>query len=85
MHGGAIGQWVDIVTSAVILSFLRGKTHVSVDLSVDYLDAIDIGSNLILKAILIKATKKYAFTECHLMNERGKLLATGYHKKIFIT
>ena len=86
IHGGAFMTWVDIVTTTAIVALDPHKRVMSVSLSLtqDFLNAGKEGEPLFMKAIIRKLGKTIAFTECIMMNEKGKVLSTATHKKAFV-
>jgi acyl-coenzyme A thioesterase 13 len=83
LHGGATSTLVDIMGTLALLAKDHKRGGVSIDLNVSFLNAAPLGSKIICKGAVLKLGKNLGFTEVEILNEEGKIIATGRHTKAF--
>ena len=85
IHGGAMVTWLDCLTSLAIFAFDKSDRmeSVSLNMTADFMNAAS-QKPLLFKVIVRKIGKMIAFTECEILDEKFKLLASCTHKKAFI-
>ena len=85
VHGGAIATWVDCLTSLCIYSFdPTQRWSVSINMTTDYVNAGQIDAPLYFRCKVLKIGKNIAFSECLILDEKLRLIASATHKKTFI-
>ena len=85
IHGGAMVTWLDCLTSLSIYAFDKfdRMESVSLNMTADFMNA---GSQepILFKVKVLKIGKQIAFTECEILDQNFRLLASCTHKKAFI-
>lgn len=81
LHGGAICSIVDNATTMALYTTPRGVRGVSLELSVSFLGPARPGDLLTIEALCKKVGKTIGFTEASIINQQGRLIATGKHTK----
>ena len=70
IHGGAMSVWVDCITGLAIYGLDPShRLSVSLNLSLDFINAGRIGHSLFFKCAVIKLGKSLAFCECYVLDE----------------
>lgn len=90
-HGGALATYIDIATTTGLYAFdLKGRTHVSAKLDIEYISAGKTSSKdfpaqvVLIDAQVNKIGKNLAFTECRMFyEETNAIICTGTHLKAF--
>lgn len=85
LHGGAAATIVDTATTIAIAACdNKNRVNVSSDLSMTYMGAAFLNTDIYILSQVNRIGKRLAFTECSLFNEEGDLLMTGRHTKAFL-
>lgn len=77
LHGGMSALIMDEVIGATVYTLNRDTFFTSINLSLDFLNAIPMGETVIAKCEIVRAGKTVVNAECQLFNEAGKLIAKG--------
>ncbi|XP_022089723.1 acyl-coenzyme A thioesterase 13-like [Acanthaster planci] len=78
LHGGYMTMMVDTLTLAT-LAMQVGRIGVSAQLNMSFFRSADIGEKVSIDVDVIKAGKSTAFTQAHILNASGEILAWGTH------
>ncbi|XP_057728640.1 uncharacterized protein LOC130944367 [Arachis stenosperma] len=84
LHGGATATMVDVVGSAAIptLGHMSGRTGVSVEINVTYLDAAYAHEEIEIEAKTLRVGKAVAVVSVEFRKKTtGKIFAQGRHTK----
>ena len=78
LHGGAISGMFD-TAFGVVANFIAGKDEATTtDMVISYLRPLDIGNNIEIKVITVKAGRSMIRLRAEMIcKETGKLIATG--------
>jgi uncharacterized protein (TIGR00369 family) len=79
VHGGAVCTLLDTATACALHTTLpEGVSYTSVEIKVNYLKAVTVGSGtLTAVGTVVKAGSRIGFTEAHVSDASGKLVATA--------
>uniref|UniRef100_A0A3B5QF24 Acyl-coenzyme A thioesterase 13 n=1 Tax=Xiphophorus maculatus TaxID=8083 RepID=A0A3B5QF24_XIPMA len=82
LHGGLTATLVDVISTMAIMHSERGAPGVSVDMNITYMNAANIGEDVLITAQVLKQGKTLAFATVDLSSKTsGKLIAQGRHTK----
>lgn len=85
LHGGAAATIIDTATTIAIAGAdKKNRVNVSSDLSVCFMGAAFLGTEIYVLSEVNRIGKRLAFTECSIYNEDEELLMTGRHTKAFL-
>ncbi|XP_072303522.1 acyl-coenzyme A thioesterase 13 [Eucyclogobius newberryi] len=82
LHGGLTATLVDVISTMAIMNSERGAPGVSVDMNITYMNAANIGEDVLITAQVLKQGKTQAFATVDLTSKAtGKVIAQGRHTK----
>ena len=85
LHGGAAATIVDTATTIAIAACdSKNRVNVTSDLSMTYMGAAYLNTDLYVLSKVNRIGKRLAFTECNFYDESGDLLVSGRHTKAFL-
>eukprot|EP01100_Stratorugosa_tubuloviscum_P008005 TRINITY_DN3318_c0_g1_i1.p1 TRINITY_DN3318_c0_g1~~TRINITY_DN3318_c0_g1_i1.p1 ORF type:complete len:163 (-),score=61.30 TRINITY_DN3318_c0_g1_i1:24-512(-) len=82
LHGGAVATLIDELTTLTLMLFDKdSRAGVSVDINVQYINAIPTGTQVFLTSNCVKIGKRLAFLEAIITDTKGKIFMKGTHIK----
>ncbi|KAJ3609559.1 hypothetical protein NHX12_024079 [Muraenolepis orangiensis] len=82
LHGGLTATLIDIISTTAIMYSERGSPGVSVDMNITYMNAANIGDDVLITAQVLKQGRTLAFATVDVVNKStGKFIAQGRHTK----
>lgn len=82
LHGGVHALLVDVVGTLALLAADGSRGGVSVDISCQYVESVEVSDVLRCEGRVLKLGKRLGFTEVLLYRQSdGKLVASGKHIK----
>ena len=77
LHGGVISGMLDDVIGTTVASLNKGQPFVSINLSVDFVQAARLSDEVVARAKVIRNGRTVVYLQAELLNNFGKLLATA--------
>lgn len=85
LHGGAAATIVDTATTIAIAACdSKNRVNVTSDLSMTYMGAAFLNTDILILSQVNRIGKRLAFTECSIYDDKCELLMTGRHTKAFL-
>ena len=75
LHGGVAASMMDDLLGAAVFAISDGGVYASVNLNVDYLEAVPHGQTVKVRTELIRSGSRIMHLNCYLYDAAGKLAA----------
>lgn len=75
LHGGVAASMMDDLLGATVFAVSNGGVYASVNLNVDYLEAVPQGQTVSVRTELIRSGSRIMHLNCYLYDAAGRLAA----------
>ncbi len=77
VHGGILTSICDEAMGIAVLTMGQEHYHVTVDININFLYGIPIGTELRAKGMVVRSGKKIAFTKCEIYDTQDRLCVSA--------